>query len=153
MLVPPGFSPPLDLLEGLARRQVVVREVADAPGAMAELAAAAEPFAALVVVQTPSVEQAERLMEAVGRHFPSVARWQYRTDQATRLSAWAANERSGVGVSTGAAEAIKPSVSRQEPTIHVADEQSLRASAQLTQEELAMLLDDRSDDPDRENAG
>lgn len=112
-----------------------MREVSDAPSAMAELASNPLTYMAVILVEPRRVALAQSLMESVARYFPAVVRWQYQRDQPVRLTAWPAN---------GAASLFVPTleVPVAAPPPPASDEQALRASAQLTEEELAMLLDD-----------
>ncbi len=139
LVIPAGQDPPLDLLDGLRRREVAVREVGDAPSAMATLATPRTARPNMVVVVDPAgLRDADRLAATVRRYFPRMPLWRYVRGAHPPLIPWPApgDARSAAAA---AAPAPAPETSPAEPTYEQPGDDP---SSLLTEEELAMLLDD-----------
>ena len=169
LLVPRGHDAPPDLLEGLARRRVRVREVNDAPSVMVALADSGAARPKVVVIVHPAAQgAAEALVAAVRRYHADVVVWRYEPGLRPALSAWPADE-TGQPLQTDPqpvpypfAAAEPPMPSEPQPPAGVAtveadgvnpapaglDDDDLEPPL-LSEEELAMLLGD--DEPDLEN--
>jgi len=141
LVVPRGCDAPADLLGGLRRRGVSVREVANGPAAMVELAR--RRYLSMILVEPEMTPQAGVLAQTAGRYHPRVTLWSYRHIDEPRLNRWeqvsepeipesqqATSDQPREPVADQPAEADTP----REPEINV----------RLTDEELSMLL---ADDP------
>ena len=84
MLLPRGFDAPPELLRGMERRGVELREVNDPASAMVALAR--ERFLAMVLVEPATQAEAASLRQAVSRYHPRIRLWQYRADHEPRLT-------------------------------------------------------------------
>lgn len=173
LLVPRGFDAPLDLLDGLRRRRVTVQEVGDAPAVMVALAtgSTAGPFAAVVLIEPDSVRDANRLIEAIRLHHP-VSIWRYGYDAHPRLNRVYTPPETAQTASPPDASAdapqrpptqptepprasslAQPIRQTGEPTDPTAPEAPEPAQAELSEDELAMLLGrDRRADPEDEKS-
>lgn len=173
LLLPAGYDAPPGLLSGLRQRGVRLREVADAPAAMATLGlAGAEPANVLVIVEPEAAGDAEALVQAVRRYHPRVGVWRYRRGDRPVLEKWptasAASESFGAQGSNGRAadgngraggsaapEFSDPASSaapEASPSSNGGDEPEDHRSL-LTDEELTMLLgdDDATDAMERDD--
>lgn len=147
LLLPPGYEAPTDLLSGLRKRGVQVREVNDAPAAM--LALARQRYLSLVIVEPDSLMQAGELAAAAHRYHAATTVWRYAAADEPRLMRWPGEavpaqpaDRQPVAACPPAEPApVAPSYDAGErdpapmPDIEIT----------LSEEELAMLLAD--DDP------
>ena len=83
LLLRRGHDAPPDLVRGLHRRHVAVREVHDAPAAMAALAR--QPFHIFLIVEPAAWPDLTPLAHAVRHYHPAVRLWQYRWSAQPRL--------------------------------------------------------------------
>lgn len=127
-----GCEPPLELLRGLGRRNVPVREVHDAPSIMLALAGA-EPKArgrVLVILEPDLLDEVEALVDAVRRYHRPITIWGYRADADPPLQPWPpaaapAVDKSKAGPTDADAAAPSDHAAHPEST---ADEQSRPAA-------------------------
>lgn len=170
--LPAGYDAPADLLEGLRRRGVGVREAHDAPSVMAGLSRGGGRRIKVVVVVEPDVlRDADDLVAAVRAYHPKVAVWRFSRGARPPLDKWSGGEAAGGNGRTtvrGVAEAEPPSVGEAavaEGAAAIDDPPASRDSGTkggesegeheplLTDEELAMLLGgDEEDDRPGEQA-
>ncbi|MFA7237631.1 MAG: hypothetical protein WC058_12275 [Phycisphaeraceae bacterium] len=138
-----GCDVPLELLDGLRRRDVAVRQVHDSPSVMAALAT--EGAKVLVLVEPATLRDVERLVKAVrGYHDASI--WRYERGAMPALTPWMP-VKSEVG--SGKSEVRNDTSDFPLPTSDLPDtpnpEPEPDNDALLTQAELAMLLNDDDD--------
>jgi len=162
LVVPRGHDVPLDLLDGLTRRDVAVREVHDAPAAMVALAETGPSRPKVVVVVHPAAQSAaEALVRAIGRYHEDVTVWRYDFAADPALQPWPGDSANtprrepqpDADVPTDDEPAAAPTAA--EPTEADWPDEAERLaldedddSPLLSDEELAMLLGD--DEPDSE---
>jgi len=158
LLVPRGHDVPLDLLEGLTRRKVAVREVHDAPAVMVALAdESPRRPRAVVVVHPRAMAAADPLVRAMRQYHDDVAIWRYDATEEPALHAWPDEPQPATSVTTDeAADADEPvNATDEQLTSNDVTEDDLPTEAErlaldddaddsqlLTDEELAMLLGD-----------
>jgi hypothetical protein len=108
LVAPRGYDVPVDLLDGLRRRSVQVREVTDAPTAM--LLLARQVFTSLIILEPAAQPDAAALAAAVKRYYPRVVLWQYRWNTEPRLVHFgdAAPIAAPPPVTTGPVAPVKP---------------------------------------------
>jgi hypothetical protein len=153
MLVPRGHAAPADLLDGLTRRGVSVREVTDSPVVMVTLAR--QSHGMLVVIEPAAWSDLPHLIAAVRRYHPSVAVWRYRHDGQPRLDRMPGyRDTAAAVVATVPTQAPRPSPAPASAPIAVLNSTPVlpmtRTPSQrevevdmkivLTKEELEMLL-------------
>ncbi len=143
LVLPAGHDAPLDLIDGLQRRGVSVREVHDAPGAMAAVAAGrpGRPTM-LVLVEPDALRDATRLASTLHRYFPKLPLWRYAFGQDPPLAPWQHNGTPPESEPQG----VSASADMQAPPDFEVDD------TVLTEEELAMLLGDDDDlEPEKDD--
>lgn len=156
LLIPPGYDAPAELLGGLRRRGVTAREAANAPAAMVELTR--RPYLSLIVVEPEAIEASGSLTAAVRAYHPHTVVWRYRAADEPRLRPWsaasAATPAAAASPKPEPVAAAKPASGPaaeelenelvDEPPRPIAEQQMDSPDAQvtLTDEELAMLLDE-----------
>lgn len=162
ILLPRGCEAPAELLEGLRRRQVSVREVHDAPAAMTALARGR--YLALVIVDPAAMSESENLARTVKSYHPELVVWQYRFDAQPALSHYGKTN----GASHGSGKpmpksptppaafkpaAAAPRMDRQESEHETPPRPPVQSlePVTLSDEELAMLLAD--DEPSGSDEG
>lgn len=139
-----GCDVPLELLDGLRRRDVAVRQVHDAPSVMAALAT--EGAKVLVLVEPAMLRDVERLVKAVrGYHDASI--WRYERGAMPALTPWMPVKSEG---ESGKAEVRNDTSDFPLPTCDLPDAPNPDSDAEpdsalLTQAELTMLLNDDDD--------
>ncbi len=178
LLAPSGCDVPGDLLEGLRSRNVVVREVGDAPAVMASLADGKQRI--VILIERDLIRDCELLVSSIRRYHPQVIIWQYSISldpplQPLRPSApeagrpsqavtWEGEAPAGPSTKVAKSRPLEPVVTVAPMTKPVEQEQpaqpklvepeplrdTLDESPLITEEELAMLLGD--DDKDLETA-
>lgn len=139
--VPVGHDAPLALLDGLRQRQVTVSEVIDAPAAMSALANGRHRM--LVIVEPRALRTPQRLVAAARRYCDNLVIWRYAQDDDPPLQPWRETD------DPPAAEPIKRLMTVAEPVeVEAAPAHSTQRKlapiepATISQDELAMLLDD-----------
>ncbi|MHB1156308.1 MAG: hypothetical protein ACYC26_05650 [Phycisphaerales bacterium] len=145
-----GCDVPLELLDGLRRRDVAVRQVHDAPSVMAALAT--EGAKVLVLVEPAMLRDVERLVKAVrGYHDASI--WRYERGAMPALTPWMPVKSEGENdkseVESGKSEVRNDTSDFPLPTSDLPDapnpETEPDDGSLLTQAELTMLLNDDDD--------
>ena len=165
LLLPPGCEPPAELLGGLRKRGVSVRQVSDAPAAMVALAR--QRYLSMVIIEPDCLPQTGELAAAARRYHAATTIWRYAADDEPRLMRWPspAPLPAGEGLGESGDSASSPSArqtSSAEPAPPApayehaetteppapepqAQPKSPEIEISLSDEELAMLLAD--DDP------
>lgn len=146
-----GCDVPLELLDGLRRRDVAVRQVHDAPSVMAALAG--EGAKVLVLVEPSTLRSLERLIGAVRSYF-DVSIWRYQRGAAPALAPYDAGPMEHAAEPPEVPESPTPS-----PKPHAADTEHHDDAGDdsdlgdigdsgvlLSEAELAMLLHDDDED-------
>ncbi len=143
--LPRGYDAPVDLVEGLRRREVRVAEVHDAPAVMVALAREREPAGHVLVIVEPSMlRSAEALRAAVAEYHPRVPVWRYDWQNRPALARWTdARERP---------EPAAPSAPPDDPLPRDLDPPPADDEPLLSEQELAMLLGDWPDESEGERA-
>lgn len=162
LLVPRGHDAPPDLIDGLNRRKVALREVRDAPAVMVALAEQRKRRPKVVVIVHPQAQSsAEPLVSAIRKYHHEVAIWRYDLEGDPSLRAWPDEPQPQPSVKTEElrSTSAEPSQPGPEPSeFEPGIEQPAEAEPiddieppLLSDEELAMLLgDDDADEPEKD---
>jgi len=162
LVVPRGHDVPLDLLDGLTRRRVDVREVHDAPAAMVALAETGPSRPKVVVVVHPAAQSAaEVLVRAIGRYHGDVTVWRYDFAADPPLQPWPVDSANtprrepqpDADVPTDDEPAAAPTAPAEADPPSDAERLALDEdddSPLLSDEELAMLLGDDEPNPEKD---
>ena len=139
-----GRRPPAELLGALARRGMTVRAVQSSFAALAELCMldAASRQAILLLVEPDSLPEPQDVLEAARRYTPGAVLWVYEqgANKPLRELVEERPERPASPPSVG--HALRLSGDGPEPVEDWAEDEEPEVSHLLTDEELAMLLDE-----------
>jgi hypothetical protein len=143
LLVPRGHDAPLDLIDGLNRRQVAAREVRNAPAVMVALAEQRKRRPKVVVIVHPQAQSsAEALVHAIRRYHPDVAVWRYDFEHDPQLHAWPDEPQPEPSVEVTPPAPVSPEPSAPDPATPDETPVDDLEPPLLSDEELAMLLGD-----------
>lgn len=159
VVLPHGADAPGALLDGLRERGLPIREVGDAPTAMAELAQ--YTYNVLVIVEPQRLPESDRLASSVGRYHPNVRIWQYGQSGIRELQNEQTSQPAGPEIRIPSPALVAPNLAPPEPieprdlfepagAVLAPEDGSSLSSVTLTTEELTMLL---SDDPSGRDGG
>ena len=138
-----GRRPPAELLGALARRGMTVRAVQSSFAALAELCMldAASRQAILLLVEPGSLAEPQAVLEAARRYTPGAVLWVYEQGANKPLRELVEERSASPTPPPSAGHALRLSGEGPEP-IEDWPEEEPEVSHLLTDEELAMLLDE-----------
>ena len=151
--LPRGFDAPLDLVRGLNRRHVRVRQVHDAPSVMAQMAANRLNSTAarvLILVEPHLLRQPQRLIDTLRTYYPKALIWRYDLTAEPALTHWEDGpvepDQTVPQDPPAETEPVEPAAEASSRLVAAPDQTD---EPLLSDEELAMLLGDMTDEEPR----